>query len=53
LSTILVIVNVDCIDVYNENGHVEEMEEATNHMDFQRKLIPLEIDNIRYGIGTE
>tara|TARA_B110000285_G_scaffold169992_1_gene190210 strand:+ start:951 stop:1112 length:162 start_codon:yes stop_codon:yes gene_type:complete len=53
LIIILVIVNVDGIDVYDENGHVEEMEEATNHVDLQRKLIPLEVDYITNCIRTE
>ena len=33
LSLFLVINNVDCIDVYDENGHVEEVEKAAHFMD--------------------
>lgn len=49
----LVIINVDCIDVYDENGHVEEMEEATHHMDLQSEFVPLEVNDIVNGVGAE
>ena len=46
LSIILVIINVDCIDVYNEDCHVKEMEEASDHVDLESEFIPLEFNDI-------
>ena len=46
LSIFLVVINVDCIDVYDENGHVEEVEEAAHHVDLQGEFVPLEFDYV-------